>query len=91
MKLRDVQAAINREVHRVSVFEDLLAHLQVNQVVSPIEDGVVPSDVVDEVVLELRARIEVAERRILELEEIDVRLPDPPRNVVQLPGPRRSP
>jgi hypothetical protein len=87
MKFREVQHQISVEVHRISALEDLVTYLQRTQIPSPIEDGVVPDEVKQSLISELRSKIQVSELRVGELEDVDVELPDT-GNVVVLGGPR---
>jgi hypothetical protein len=87
MKFREFQHQISVEVHRISALEDLVTYLQRTQIPSPIEDGVVPDEVKQSLISELRSKIQVSELRVGELEDVDVELPDT-GNVVVLGGPR---
>lgn len=83
MKLRELQAKSNAIVHRVSVYEDLIARLRDCAIPSPIETLLVPDEVKQAVIQELEARMNACCEELAAFEEIDVKLPAPDHNVLE--------
>lgn len=87
MNVREVQYAIEAEVHRLAVLEDLIAYLQERTIPSPVGEGVVPAthmQYVSKLLLEEQRRCET---RVADLEELDVVRPKH-GNVIALDGRR---
>lgn len=88
MNVREAQYSIEESMYRLSVIEDLLAHLDDREIPCPIGEGIVPLDHVRYVRGMLEEQQRSLETKIRELEELNVVEPRAGR-VIELQGLRK--
>jgi len=88
VNVREAQYAIETQIHRLAVIEDLLAHLDGKPIPSPVGDGMVPDEHTRYVRSLLEKEQRACEAEVRDLEELNVGEPKQGKLVV-LDGHRR--